>query len=264
MLNEPRSISIPRHELYEQVWSQPMTLLARQYGISDVALAKICRKLSVPYPGRGYWRKKQTGKVAKQLPLPPSADPAKQLATIFKRRLAQPSDHASTQSKEKVQQELTKEQKIEVPDRLVSPHKLLSGRLTQLRSPKVDKYGAVWSGGLRDLNLRVSPMSLQRALRIMNALFHALESRRYQLSLEGGAKSSCVSASTENRFTSVLRKGFDERRILTSTTTAYRHGKESATRMCRQEDSCLRLSNGEHKDSRKCGLTEKLPRWKPV
>lgn len=28
MLNEPRSISIPRHQLYEQVWSQPMTLLA--------------------------------------------------------------------------------------------------------------------------------------------------------------------------------------------------------------------------------------------
>jgi hypothetical protein len=54
MLNEPRPISIPRHQLYEQVWSQPMTLLARQYGISDVALAKICRKLGVPYPGRGY------------------------------------------------------------------------------------------------------------------------------------------------------------------------------------------------------------------
>ena len=193
MLNEPRSISIPRHELYEQVWSQPMTLLARQYGISDVTLAKICRKLGIPYPGRGYWRKKQTGKVVKQLPLPPSADPAKQAATIFKRSLAQPSEHVSMQTKEKIQPELTGEQKIEVPDRLVSPHKLLSGRLTQLRSPKVDKYGAVWSGGLRDLNLRVSPMSLQRALRIIDTLFHALESLGYQLVLEAGTKSSlCV------------------------------------------------------------------------
>ena len=177
MLNEPRSISIPRHQLYEQVWSQPMTLLARQYGISDVALAKICRKLGVPYPGRGYWRKKETGKVVKQIPLLPSADSAKQSATIFKRSMAQSGDSASMQAKEKIQSELTDEEKIEVPDRLVSPHRLLSGRLTQLQSPKVDSYGAVWSGGLKDLNVRVSPSSLQRGLRILNTLFHALESR---------------------------------------------------------------------------------------
>lgn len=193
MLNDPQSISIPRHQLYEQVWSQPMTRLARQYGISDVALAKICRKLGIPYPGRGYWRRKQTGKVVKQIPLPPSADPAKQSATISKRRLAQSGDHLSIPAKEKIQSALTGEQKIEVPDRLVSPHKLLSGQLTQLRSPKVDRYGAMWSGGLRDLNLRVSPASLQRALRILNTLFHALESRGYQLTLEGGTQSSlCV------------------------------------------------------------------------
>ena len=193
MLDEPRSISIPRHQLYEQVWSQPMTLLARQYGISDVALAKICRKLGVPYPGRGYWRKKETGKAVKQLPLLPSADPAKQSATIFKRSMAQSVDPLSIQAKERIQSELTDEEKIEVPDRLVSPHRLLSRRLTQLQSPKVDSYGAVWSGGLKDLNIRVTPSSLQRGLRILNTLFHALESRGYQLSIEDGPKSSlCV------------------------------------------------------------------------
>jgi len=188
MLNAPKSI--PRHQLYEHVWSQPMTLLARQYGISDVALAKICRKLAIPYPGRGYWRRKQTGKVVKQLPLPPSADPTKQSAIISKRSLARSGDHLSIQAKEKIQSELTNEPRIEVPDRLVSPHRLLSGRLTPLRSSKVDNYGAVLSGGLRDFNLRVSPSSLPRALRIMNALFHTLESRGYQLSLAGGTKSS--------------------------------------------------------------------------
>ena len=193
MVNDHPSISIPRRHLYEQVWSQPMTLLARPYGISDVALAKICRKLGIPCPGRGYWRRKQTGKVVKQLPLPPSGDPAKQSAIISKRSLAQSGDPLAIHTKEKIQSALTGEQKIDVPDRLVSPHTLLSGRLTQLRSPKVDRYGAVWSGGLKDLNLRVSPSSLQRALRILNALFHALESRGYQLTLEDGTKSSlCV------------------------------------------------------------------------
>lgn len=55
------SVSLDREELYEQVWSEPMVLLARRYGISDVALAKICRKINVPVPARGYWAKRKWG-----------------------------------------------------------------------------------------------------------------------------------------------------------------------------------------------------------
>ncbi len=49
-----------RQELYERVWSQPVAKIAPSYGIS-VALAKICRKLKVPLPGRGYWAKRTHG-----------------------------------------------------------------------------------------------------------------------------------------------------------------------------------------------------------
>lgn len=100
MLTDSQSIRVPRHDLYEKVWSQPITKLAHEYGISDVALAKICRKLDIPYPGRGYWRREQTGKVVKQLPLPASSDPAKQSATISKRSQPQPVDHLSVQTKD--------------------------------------------------------------------------------------------------------------------------------------------------------------------
>jgi hypothetical protein len=48
------TIRLNREELYEQVWSTPMTKLAKQYQISDVGLAKICKKLKIPVPGRGY------------------------------------------------------------------------------------------------------------------------------------------------------------------------------------------------------------------
>jgi hypothetical protein len=37
-----------RDELYEEVWATPMQTLAKKYGISDVGLAKICRKLVIP------------------------------------------------------------------------------------------------------------------------------------------------------------------------------------------------------------------------
>jgi len=35
-------------KLYEEVWAEPVTTVAKRYGISDVALRKICRRLAVP------------------------------------------------------------------------------------------------------------------------------------------------------------------------------------------------------------------------
>jgi hypothetical protein len=64
-----------REELYEKVWSEPVTKVAKEYGVSDVALAKACRKLKVPVPGRGYWAKKEHGHRIERLPLPKLAEP---------------------------------------------------------------------------------------------------------------------------------------------------------------------------------------------
>jgi hypothetical protein len=64
-------IVIRRDELYQKVWSKPMTTLAKGYGISDVSLGKICKKLNIPKPEAGYWAKIAAGKIVKQKELPP-------------------------------------------------------------------------------------------------------------------------------------------------------------------------------------------------
>jgi len=46
-----------REKLYQEVWAEPVRVVAKRYGVSDVYLARICRKLSVPLPGRGYCAK---------------------------------------------------------------------------------------------------------------------------------------------------------------------------------------------------------------
>jgi hypothetical protein len=51
-----------RAELYEKVWSQPMRILAQQYGVSDAYLGRVCRLLRIPLPGLGYWAKKERRK----------------------------------------------------------------------------------------------------------------------------------------------------------------------------------------------------------
>jgi hypothetical protein len=39
-----------RNELYELVWAKPMTHLAKELGLSDVGLRKICVKYGIPLP----------------------------------------------------------------------------------------------------------------------------------------------------------------------------------------------------------------------
>lgn len=185
---QSRGIEISRQALYGQVWSTPMTKLAKEYGISDVALAKICKELKVPYPGRGYWRRKETGKAVKQLPLPPNSDPTKQAVTIHPTIRPDSLEPVSEETTQQITAEQAPEQKIEVPDRLGKTHRLLSGQLSEWRSASVDEYGAIRSGSLRQLNMRVSPQHLSRAVRIMNTLFLALEARGHQVGIQDGYK----------------------------------------------------------------------------
>lgn len=59
-----------RREFYELVWSKPMTHLAKELGVSDVALHKVCRKHAIPNPPAGWWAKKAAGKKVQQIMLP--------------------------------------------------------------------------------------------------------------------------------------------------------------------------------------------------
>lgn len=60
-LQNERKTVLSRRDLYELVWSTPVTKLAEQFGISDRGLAKICERHRVPTPPRGYWAKLEAG-----------------------------------------------------------------------------------------------------------------------------------------------------------------------------------------------------------
>lgn len=66
-----------REKLYEEVWAQPVREVASEYGVSDVALAKTCRKLEIPLPGRAYWASLAAGIVRERPALPafPGSEP---------------------------------------------------------------------------------------------------------------------------------------------------------------------------------------------
>jgi hypothetical protein len=65
------SHTFTRQELFDLVWSAPTRTIAKRFGISDVGLAKACRRADLLLPPRGYWAKVAAGKQVRKPQLPP-------------------------------------------------------------------------------------------------------------------------------------------------------------------------------------------------
>ncbi len=61
---------LSREELFELVWAAPSSSLAKELGISDVALGKLCLREQVPKPPPGYWAKVRAGRSPRRPRLP--------------------------------------------------------------------------------------------------------------------------------------------------------------------------------------------------
>ena len=75
-----RGTPVSREALYEEVWTDAVTVVAPRYGLSDVGLVKICKKLGIPVPPRGYWAKVKAGRPTRKVPLPALPAGARDLA----------------------------------------------------------------------------------------------------------------------------------------------------------------------------------------
>lgn len=157
--------SITRKELYDLVWSVPMTKLAARYGISDVALRKKCVKHDIPTPGLGHWARLQAGQ---RLPRPklPKSTSADQIA--LEPFIRVPDGEPAPPVPE-----------VDVPTRLTNPHEAVSFLRDRLEGSRTDKFerltgGHEWMHCLRQRNLN-------RLLLLLQGLFESLESRGHQV-----------------------------------------------------------------------------------
>lgn len=57
---------LSREELFALVWERPTSEIAKDLGISDVAVGKLCEKLQVPKPPRGYWARVEAGQTPRR------------------------------------------------------------------------------------------------------------------------------------------------------------------------------------------------------
>ena len=169
-----KAVTVSREELFRQVWTTPMSRLARDYGISGNGLAKICDRLRVPYPPRGYWAKKAAGKKVVQYRLPDREDGTPQSATIS----PTPPPVAPPEISPEVQQQVDAAKQavgaVAVPARLVRPHPVVAAWLAEREEERLRarRERDPWRRGLAPPDWTESE---RRRHRILDALFKAAE-----------------------------------------------------------------------------------------
>jgi hypothetical protein len=178
-----KTIRFERQKLFEQVWEKPMTTLAAEYGLSDVGLRKICKRLSIPLPPQGYHLRTHKGQ---RPPLPP----VKNGETVYTTHTYEPEQRTANEIPQPVEvPEITFEEQAEnrivVPEEPGTLHHLVAEAKRQLKKADPDGYGRVstsWRGG--SCSISVFPASIDRAVRIMNILIKALTKRSYTVSVD--------------------------------------------------------------------------------
>jgi hypothetical protein len=166
-----------RETLYEQIWTTPLRTVAKEYGLSDVGLAKICRKLRIPRPGLGYWRRKECGFKVSRPPLPVVTEELKLVSHI-------PDAPPPKQNQDS--DPPLPPLKPARPTQTVHPLVKETGRA--FSSKRADQFGRVRPSDWRlpRLDLRVTADGLDRALKFMDSLIRLLEANNMTVSVGSG------------------------------------------------------------------------------
>jgi len=170
-------IELTREELFKQVWERPMTKVAADYGISDVALKKICDKHRIPVPGRGYWAKKAARKAVKHAHFRAVTDPIINRVVIHGSPVQDLPEAVKEAREAATSRERRPENKVEVvamPDDL-HPKVARTGR--KLEKAKPSMTGLVTTSGSDLFDLEVGPDSVGRVIAFLHALVTAAEDR---------------------------------------------------------------------------------------
>ncbi len=166
--------NLSRQQLYEQIWSTPASRLASEFGLSDVGLAKLCKRHNIPRPPRGYWDKMKAGKAPAQTPLPPDENSDEVIISFV-----EPEEYKKSGLSEEIWKRETEEEKpekkIEVASSLRGAHKLITVTKEEYIGAKSNDAGILLPDQTPSLNISVTRNNFYRALLVMDTIIKALE-----------------------------------------------------------------------------------------
>ncbi|MGA0602398.1 TetR/AcrR family transcriptional regulator [Caulobacter sp. KR2-114] len=158
---------LSRKDLHELVWSQPMAAAAAGLGLSLNGLAKICDRVMVPYPGRGYWGRSRPARPADRAPLPPAPSGCSELVSIT------PGISTLRRSRTRLSPDARREQLIDLAGAVIARH-----GLSALTMKRVAREAGVSETQAHNYFRRREDLLVALARRELASMFTARDSAR--------------------------------------------------------------------------------------
>lgn len=202
--------TLTRTDLYDLVWSKPLTTLAKEFSYSDNGLRKICIKHNIPLPKAGHWTKIKFEKKVKKTKLPKGEGVTikidirtigEEAATVF---------HPNS-IRNKVKKEIEGSQGLnfKVPEKLLKPDILIREARRDLKGKKSSDWGN--TKGLVEtangiLNISVSNSNISRALLFMDTLIKLVKKRGHTIKVSEVTEVMVNEEPIKIRFREVLKR----------------------------------------------------------
>ena len=168
-----------RDEFHELVWSKPMTHLAKEFALSDVALHKICRKHDIPNPPPGWWAKKAAGRKVRPTPLPAARNGISDRVVIAGGEPRNEPEAVATV------REQARVRASSVPLEEALPHPVVERTIARLRKAKPGSTGLVSVATAGLIKCEVAPSSVERLERILNGIVAAAGQQGFRVDGKG-------------------------------------------------------------------------------
>jgi hypothetical protein len=214
-----RLASFDRKQLYEEIWLTPMKHLGTKYGLSGSEIRRVCDELQIPVPEQGHWTRVAMGYVVERPPLPqwvkrhkPKDAPHKRvqrIRTTNRSPSPRPPSEASSQSvstnsviqtrtrwhnaieglRDRMKDDADNAARLKLKDAWEQAH---PGKRhpAHLDSRGSWEYfcdaGQLLATTHRKSAARLSLLSYERGLSLLNVICWQAERRGYSASMEGG------------------------------------------------------------------------------
>jgi hypothetical protein len=176
-----------REQLYNLVWSEPMTKVVEKLHISDVGLKKRCKKYNIPTPGNGYWARIKAGQKIK-IPRLPKGNTSVEIefwlygieeTTGSVRKMI--DDMLLFLSENKRKEIVDFCNLVVVPDEMKNPHELIKDTMQYYKSRKESTKPPV----NKVIYAHVSETNKDRVYRFFDTMLKAFEKLGFTFDIRG-------------------------------------------------------------------------------
>lgn len=174
--------TITRAELHAMVWEKPLRTAAKELGVSDVGLSKICKRHGVPTPPQGHWTLVQLGKPVSTIPLPKAEEGQSEKIEIIPWVSRLPAGAVDgiakleTELEARLDGESAARSKDPFPP-VEQPHRALRSTASKLRRAKAERDGSVHATDDGMCGIETRPEDVERLIAFLDALAAQLDSR---------------------------------------------------------------------------------------